>query len=215
MTGQPANPRAADVHAPPTLLTASRLPSSHRHWPVLAERADKEGWPAARLLAALTELELAETRRVRRPLIESPLPSGRPWPPSTSRRSPASRAPASRPSPPATGSRPAPPSSPSATAAPARRTCSALSATPASRPADASATPAPPISCPTLQAARRDPALEAALAKPDRFDLTSSGDPSPGRLAVPPPPRRHPLRPEGSGRNLRPLRTHRPALRNP
>jgi DNA replication protein DnaC len=31
--------------------------------------------------------------------------------------------------------------------------------------------PAPPISCPSLQAARRDLALEAALAKLDRFDL--------------------------------------------
>ena len=47
-----------------------------------------------------------------------------------------------------------------------------------------------------LQAARRDLVLEAALAK---LDLTSSDDPSPGRLANPPPPRRHHLCPQGSG----------------
>jgi hypothetical protein len=37
--------RAVDVHALPAMLTALRLPSIHRHWPALAERADKEGWP--------------------------------------------------------------------------------------------------------------------------------------------------------------------------
>jgi DNA replication protein DnaC len=74
-----ANPRAVDVHALPTMLTALRLPSIHRHWPALAERADKEGWPAARFLAALAELELAEreTRRIHRHLIESQLPGGK------------------------------------------------------------------------------------------------------------------------------------------
>ena len=79
MTDQPANPRAVDVHALPTMLTALRLPSFHRHWPALAERANKEGWPAARFLAALAELELAEreTRRIRRHLIESHLPGGK------------------------------------------------------------------------------------------------------------------------------------------
>jgi len=50
-----------------------------------------------------------------------------------------------------------------------------------------------------LQAARRDIVLEAALAKLDKFDLTSSGDPPPGRLANPPPPRRYHLCPQGSG----------------
>ena len=79
MTDQSANPRAVDVHALPTMLTALRLPSFHRHWPALAERANKEGWPAARFLAALAELELAEreTRRIRRHLIESHLPGGK------------------------------------------------------------------------------------------------------------------------------------------
>ena len=60
--------RTVDVHALPAMLTALRLPSFHRHWPALAERADKEGWPAARFLAALAEVEIAEreTRRIRR-----------------------------------------------------------------------------------------------------------------------------------------------------
>jgi DNA replication protein DnaC len=71
--------RAVDVHALPAMLTALRLPSIHRHWPALAERADKEGWPAARFLAVLAEIELAEreTRRIRRHLLESQLPGGK------------------------------------------------------------------------------------------------------------------------------------------
>jgi DNA replication protein DnaC len=71
--------RAIDVHALPAMLTALRLPSFHSHWPTLAERADKEGWPAARFLAALAEVEIAEreTRRIRRHLIESRLPGGK------------------------------------------------------------------------------------------------------------------------------------------
>jgi DNA replication protein DnaC len=72
-------PRAVDVHALPAMLTALRLPSFHRHWPMLAERADTEGWPAARFLAALAEVEIAEreTRRIRRHLVESRLPGGK------------------------------------------------------------------------------------------------------------------------------------------
>ena len=75
----PANPRTVDIHALPAMLTALRLPSIHRHWPTLAECADKEGWPAARFLAALAELEIAEreTRRIRRHLIEAQLPGGK------------------------------------------------------------------------------------------------------------------------------------------
>jgi DNA replication protein DnaC len=71
--------RPIDVHALPAMLTALRLPSFHRHWPSLAERADKEGWPAARFLAALAEIELAEreTRRIRRHLLEARLPGGK------------------------------------------------------------------------------------------------------------------------------------------
>ena len=79
MTAPSATARAVDVHALPAMLTALRLPSFHRHWPTMAERADKEGWPAARFLAALAEMEIAEreTRRIRRHLIESRLPGGK------------------------------------------------------------------------------------------------------------------------------------------
>ena len=72
-------PCTVDVHALPAMLTALRLPSFHRHWPMLAERADTEGWRAARFLAALAEVEIAEreTRRIRRHLLESRLPGGK------------------------------------------------------------------------------------------------------------------------------------------
>jgi DNA replication protein DnaC len=71
--------RAIDVHALPAMLTALRLPSFHRHWQALAERADTEGWPAARFLATLADIELAEreTRRIRRHLLEAQLPAGK------------------------------------------------------------------------------------------------------------------------------------------
>lgn len=71
--------RAIDVHALPAMLTTLRLPSFHRHWHAFAERADKEGWPAARFLAALAEIELAErdTRRIRRHLLDANLPPGK------------------------------------------------------------------------------------------------------------------------------------------
>ena len=75
----PAAPRPVDVHALPAMLTALRLPSFLRHWPRLTERADAEGWPASRLLAALAEIELAErdTRRIQRHLQQSQLPGGK------------------------------------------------------------------------------------------------------------------------------------------
>jgi DNA replication protein DnaC len=48
-------------------------------WPKLAEQADKEGWPAARFLAALAELEIADRgrRRIERHLAEARLPVGK------------------------------------------------------------------------------------------------------------------------------------------
>ncbi len=75
----PAAPRPVDVHALPTMLTALRLPSIQRHWPALAQRADAEGWPAARFLAALAEIELSErdARRIQRHLQQSELPGGK------------------------------------------------------------------------------------------------------------------------------------------
>jgi len=75
----PAPPRPVDVHALPAMLTALRLPSFQRHWQALAARADAEGWPASRLLAALAEIELAErdARRMQRHLQQSQLPGGK------------------------------------------------------------------------------------------------------------------------------------------
>ena len=63
----------------PVLLNELRLPTFARLWPEFAERADKEGWPAARFLAALAELELAERaqRRIERHLAEARLPAGK------------------------------------------------------------------------------------------------------------------------------------------
>ncbi|GGC72224.1 hypothetical protein GCM10011504_57260 [Siccirubricoccus deserti] len=51
-------------------LTDLRLPAIKLIWPDLAARADKEGWPAARFLAALAEHEMAEraNRRIQRHL---------------------------------------------------------------------------------------------------------------------------------------------------
>src|SRR3954452_25159718 len=56
-----------------------RLPAIKLIWPDFAERADKEGWPAARFLAALAEHELAERdrRRIERHLAEARLPPGK------------------------------------------------------------------------------------------------------------------------------------------
>jgi len=57
-------------------LAELRLPTMKLMWSRLAEQADKEGWPAARFLAALTELEIAERacRRYERNLAEANLP---------------------------------------------------------------------------------------------------------------------------------------------
>ena len=72
-------PREIDVHTLPAMLTALRLPSFSKRWRAFAEQADKEGWPAARFLAALAECEIAEreTRRIQRHLNESRLPGGK------------------------------------------------------------------------------------------------------------------------------------------
>ncbi|WP_299822428.1 IS21-like element helper ATPase IstB [uncultured Jannaschia sp.] len=61
------------------LLTELRLPATKAMWPQIAEQADKEGWPAARFLAALTEHELAERdrRRIERHLAEARLLPGK------------------------------------------------------------------------------------------------------------------------------------------
>jgi len=60
----------------PLLLGDLRLPAIGRFWPEIAERSDREGWPAARFLATLAELEVAERaqRRIERHLAEARLP---------------------------------------------------------------------------------------------------------------------------------------------
>ena len=61
------------------LLNELRLPATKVIWPQFAEQADKEGWPAARLLTALAEHELAERdrRRIERHLAEARLLPGK------------------------------------------------------------------------------------------------------------------------------------------
>jgi DNA replication protein DnaC len=61
------------------ILNDLRLPAIKQTWPEIAERADKEGWPAARFLAALAEHEVAERdrRRIERHLGEARLPPGK------------------------------------------------------------------------------------------------------------------------------------------
>ena len=61
------------------ILNDLRLPAIKQTWPDLAARSDKEGWPAARFLAALAEHEIAERdrRRIERHLGEAKLPPGK------------------------------------------------------------------------------------------------------------------------------------------
>lgn len=61
------------------LLHDLRLPAIKAIWARFAEQADKEGWPAARFLAAITEHELAERdrRRIERHLAEARLLPGK------------------------------------------------------------------------------------------------------------------------------------------
>lgn len=61
------------------LFNELRLPTIKAVWPQFTEQADREGWPGARLLAALAELEIAERarRRIERHLAEARLPPGK------------------------------------------------------------------------------------------------------------------------------------------
>lgn len=61
------------------MLNELRLPTIKTLWPQFAEAADREGWPAARFLAAIAEHELAEraSRRIGRHLAEAHLPPGK------------------------------------------------------------------------------------------------------------------------------------------
>jgi DNA replication protein DnaC len=68
-----------DASRLPLLLNELRLPTIAAMWPSFTARADREGWPAARLLATLAELELAERsqRRIQRHMVEARLPPGK------------------------------------------------------------------------------------------------------------------------------------------
>lgn len=61
------------------MLNELRLPTIKAMWPQFTEQADREGWPSARMLAALAEHEIAEraTRRIERHLAEARLPPGK------------------------------------------------------------------------------------------------------------------------------------------
>jgi len=61
------------------LLSELRLPAIKHLWEKFTERSDKEGWPAARLLMALAEHEVADRdrRRIERHLVEAKLLPGK------------------------------------------------------------------------------------------------------------------------------------------
>jgi DNA replication protein DnaC len=61
------------------ILNDLRLPAIKQGWSSFAERADKEGWPAARFLAALAEHEVAQRdrRRIERHLADARLLPGK------------------------------------------------------------------------------------------------------------------------------------------
>lgn len=63
----------------PTLLKALRLPSINRNWKRLTDTADRDGWPAANLLASLLEIEMADrtSRRIQRHRDQAGLPAGK------------------------------------------------------------------------------------------------------------------------------------------
>jgi DNA replication protein DnaC len=67
------NAPACDAGRMALMLNELRLPTIGRLWADFAERSDKEGWQASRLLGALLEHELAERakRRIERHRIES------------------------------------------------------------------------------------------------------------------------------------------------
>ena len=71
--------RPIDTQRLTLILNDLRLPAIKQAWPDFTARADQEKWPAARLLAALVEHEIAERdrRRIERHLAEARLPPGK------------------------------------------------------------------------------------------------------------------------------------------
>ena len=74
-----STPAPIDTAALNLMLSELRLPTIKALWPQFTAQADREGWPAARLLTALTEHEIADRarRRFQRRLGEARLPSGK------------------------------------------------------------------------------------------------------------------------------------------
>ena len=74
-----STPASTDAAALNLMLSELRLPTIKALWPQFTAQADREGWPAARLLTALTEHEIADRarRRFQRRLGEARLPSGK------------------------------------------------------------------------------------------------------------------------------------------
>jgi DNA replication protein DnaC len=72
-------PNTIDIARVELLLGELRLPGVKLMWQKLAAQSDKEGWPAARFLAALAELEVADRvrRRTERHMAEAKLPPGK------------------------------------------------------------------------------------------------------------------------------------------
>jgi DNA replication protein DnaC len=70
---------SVDAASVELFLADLRLPAIKQVWAMLAEQADREGWPAARFLAALAEHEIADRgrRRIERHLAEARLPVGK------------------------------------------------------------------------------------------------------------------------------------------
>lgn len=70
---------AIDAARVELLLAELRLPGIKAIWARLAAQSDKEGWPAARFLATLAENEVADRgrRRIERHLVEARLPAGK------------------------------------------------------------------------------------------------------------------------------------------
>jgi DNA replication protein DnaC len=71
--------QAVDTARIALLLNELRLPAIKVVWSQFADQADKEGWPAARFLGTIAEHELAERgrRRIERHLAEARLPPGK------------------------------------------------------------------------------------------------------------------------------------------
>lgn len=72
-------PDTVDAARVELLLNELRLPALKRCWAEFAAQSDKEGWPAARFLAAIAEYEMVDRgrRRVERNLSDAHLPPGK------------------------------------------------------------------------------------------------------------------------------------------